>query len=457
MDFLERTIGGLDRRDGIGAEGCRHGLIEDRIEGRRREADRLDRRLAATGEEGGHSRGHRPADQVAVALVAVGVEPGRGIGRPVVDHHRAAAFDPPQHAVVIRLKRPRIGLPRKPVLPQPHRLEEGPQPEVILLGERVELVIVAVGAVRGQPEKRLADMLDGRPHPIVGIEGIPIADEIPGGDAGVAVARMEFVGGEHGAHHLVVAGVGIERGDDPVAPAEHLRGAVPDVGHMPAAVPVGIAPHIHPMPAPSFAVGRGVEEPVDEPVVGIGGGVGKKGPQVVARRRQSGEIERHAPQERRPIGSSQRLEAVCGKSGVEEAIDRMTRAARPHRGQLRPLGSHEGPVISPVVDGDLGGGEGICRARTDKEGNGDEPSSHPPPRAPSPESGEVLSRLEQHGHGECPGRMDESIRSRHSTIPTTVASLTAGQRPSSSAVARIVIGPSPAIRGSSARVTVSVA
>ena len=247
-------------------------------------------------------------------------------------------------------------------------------------------------------------MLDGRSHPIIGIEGIPIADEIPGGDAGVAVARMELVGGEHGAHHLVVAGVGIERGDDPVAPAEHLRGAVPDVGHVPAAVPVGIAPHIHPMPAPSFAVGRGVEEPVDEPVVGIGGGVGKEGPQVVARRRQSGEIERHAPQERRPIGSSHRLEAGCSELGVEEAIDRMARAARPHRGQCCLLGSHERPVVTPVVDGALGGGEIRDRGQNCQEGDGAEPSNEKAPRAPLPESGGVLSRLEQRGHGERPGR-----------------------------------------------------
>ena len=174
---------------------------------------------------------------------------------------------------------------------------------------------------------------------------------------------------------------------------------------MPAAVPVGVAPHIHPMPAPPFAVGRGGEEPVDEPVVGIGGGVGKEGPQVVARRRQAGQIERHAPQERRPVGRGHRLEAGCSELGVEEAIDRMARAARPHRGQCCLLGSHEGPVVAPVVDGALGGGEIRDRGQNCQEGDGAEPSNEKAPTAPLPESGGVFfSRLEQHGHGELSGR-----------------------------------------------------
>ena len=74
-----------------------------------------------------------------------------------------------------------IGLAGHAVDPDVERLEEGAEAVVVLCADRVVLVVVAVGAVEGQAEERLAGVLDGVRHPGVAVEDVPVADQEAGG------------------------------------------------------------------------------------------------------------------------------------------------------------------------------------------------------------------------------------------------------------------------------------
>ena len=105
----------------------------------------------------------------------------------------------------------------------------------------------------------------------------------------------EFVAGQHLDDHLVVGLVGVERFDDPVAPAPDVRLALADFGAV--TVPVAVSPDIHPVPAPALAIMRAVEQPIDDLLVGVGRFVGQKSLHFGARRRQADQVEIDAPQQ----------------------------------------------------------------------------------------------------------------------------------------------------------------
>ena len=104
-------------------------------------------------------------------------------------------------------------------------------------------------------------------EPDVAIELVPVAHQEAGGPQRVGVAGRELVGGQHLDDHLVVGLVGVERLDDPVAPPPDVRLALAHFGAV--AVPVAIAPHVHPVPAPALAVLRAGQQPVDDLLVGV--------------------------------------------------------------------------------------------------------------------------------------------------------------------------------------------
>src|SRR5436305_997875 len=66
------------------------------------------------------------------------------------------------------------------VLANADRLEVGAEAEVVFVQDGVVLVVVAVSAVEGQAEKRLADVLDVGAHPVVGVQRVPVADQEAG-------------------------------------------------------------------------------------------------------------------------------------------------------------------------------------------------------------------------------------------------------------------------------------
>ena len=79
--------------------------------------------------------------------------------------------------------------------------------------------------------------------------------------------------------HAVVALVGVERLDDPVAPAPDVRLAV---AHLLApAGPVAVAPDVHPVPAPALAVPRDRQQPIDDLLVRVRRRVREEGVQLL--------------------------------------------------------------------------------------------------------------------------------------------------------------------------------
>ena len=92
----------------------------------------------------------------------------------------------------------------------------------------------------------------------------------------------------------VVGLVAVEGADDVVAIAPGV-GAVRVVLE---AVGVGVADDVEPVAAPALAVVRRGEQAVDEFLVGVGRLVGEEGVDLFGRRRQAGQIERDAADER---------------------------------------------------------------------------------------------------------------------------------------------------------------
>ena len=110
-----------------------------------------------------------------------------------------------------------------------HVIEEREQPVVVLLRDRVELVVVAAGALERQSEPSHAERTDSVRHvldavlllddPALGINHvIPIES---GCDALLKRRSRQQIARQLLEHELVVRQVGVERADNPVPPTPH--------------------------------------------------------------------------------------------------------------------------------------------------------------------------------------------------------------------------------------------
>ena len=92
--------------------------------------------------------------------------------------------------------------------------------------------------------------------------------------------------------HPVVVGI-----NDPVSPTPHLARSVVLV-----TAGIGIARGVEPDDRHPLAIGRRLQQPVNQPLVGIRRRVGEKGCDFLLIWRQASQIERDAPDERRALG-----------------------------------------------------------------------------------------------------------------------------------------------------------
>ncbi len=171
------------------------------------------------------------------------------------------------------------------------RVEDGPEPVVFLLRDRVGSVIVALGTADGHAEESLGGVFEGVLNPLFAAEHLVIADQKTGGAQGVRVVRGEFVGRKHFQHHPVVALVRIDGFDDPVAPAPDVGLAVADLIAPSPARPIAVPPDIHPMPRPAFAMARILEQAIDESFVGFRRAIGKEGFLFLGRGQEADQVE----------------------------------------------------------------------------------------------------------------------------------------------------------------------
>ena len=125
-----------------------------------------------------------------------------------------------------------------------------------------------------------------------------------------SVASGQQVAGQLLDRELVERQVAVEGVDDPVAVLPDRARGVDAV-----AVGVGVAGQVEPVPAPALAVVRRGEQPVDQPLVGVGPGVGEEGLDLGGRRRQAEQVEAEPADQRRAVGLGRRARPLPSPAG----------------------------------------------------------------------------------------------------------------------------------------------
>ena len=236
-------------------------------------------------------------------------------------------------------------------------VEEGEELVVLLLGEGVVLVVVAlraaerhahpgrgrrVGAIDRVDDAKLLRV--GAPLLVVAVEPVESrADLLHDGGVGQQVA------GKRLDRELVEGHVGVKRLDDRVA-----VGMVGPVAVILVAARIAEPGQVEPFHRELLGVVRRGEQPVHGPLVGLRGIVGQEGVEFLDGGRQAREVERQPAQQRVPRGLGGRPHVRLLEPFEDEGIDR-----RPHPGSVfdgrnrRPLRRAKRPValvVSPGLD-----------------------------------------------------------------------------------------------------------
>ena len=204
--------------------------------------------------------------------------------------------------------------------------EERKHPVVIGLGNRVDLVVVAAGAVHRHAEERLRRGRDVIVELVidrllaVGRFVVPEAEAIvTGGDDAVGIVGVHLVAGELLSDELVVRLVVVEALDDEIAETPDVRlGAVAFI-----AIGFAIADDVEPVPAPLFAVMRRGEQLVDKFFVRVRGHVPNEDIHLLRRRRQAGEVEVQPAGQGEFVGGFRRSEVFRLQFGQDERVNRV--------------------------------------------------------------------------------------------------------------------------------------
>ncbi len=188
--------------------------------------------------------------------------------------------------------------------------EDAGQRVVVGRADSIELVVVTPCAGERQPEQRTAghvDLIVDDIEPrllLIGFGQCLRPDhQIAGRDdpprVGLdRVGRRQQIAGELLDEELVVRQIAIEGVDDVVAiPPGELHHRVGVVRGR-----LGVAHHVEPMPGPTLAVMRRIEQPVHDPFIRLRRVIAQKCGDLVGRRRESGQIERDSPQQRQLVG-----------------------------------------------------------------------------------------------------------------------------------------------------------
>ena len=165
-----------------------------------------------------------------------------------------------------------------------------------------------------------------------------------------SVVGKQLVSGQLLLEEAVVRQIAIERTDHIVAVLVRQRSSRVGV----EARGLGEPHHVEPHPAPSLAVMRAGQQPLDQLLVSLGRFIGQKLSRLFGSRRQPDQIELHATQQRQLVGRCREPRPVLQQRCDDERIDFVLRnrtACRRddrHRLDQRHCGTHhrlEGPVI----------------------------------------------------------------------------------------------------------------
>jgi len=245
-----------------------------------------------------------------------------------------------------------------PALPVEGRLEDRPQAVVVGLGDGVVAVVVALGAMDGEPKQRRRDDLDRVGDDLVAgqlrlgravARGVRCHAQEPGGHQAVEVAarqvggdgRQQLVAGQLLGDELVEGPVVVEGADDVVAIAPGPRAL--GIG-LDSAVGVGVAGDVEPVAPPALTVGRRGQQPVHQALIARVGRVLDECLDLLRRRRQPGQVEGDAADQGLRSGLRGEPEALPPEPIQQEGVDRRPDLpAGPDRGRLRMPHRLEGP------------------------------------------------------------------------------------------------------------------
>ena len=178
-----------------------------------------------------------------------------------------------------------------------YRVHECEQPVVVLLGDRIVLVIMALGAADGQAEPDGSDRV-GAIHGLLEPElldlhpAFPVLEAVPvesRRDPLVDSCARQDVPRDLLDRKAVKRHVAIESVDHPLAPAPGVR----PLGVLLVAVGVGVASEIEPVDRPALSVVARLKKAVDEALVRARPWVRQECIDLLGRRRQSGEVQAH--------------------------------------------------------------------------------------------------------------------------------------------------------------------
>ncbi len=179
--------------------------------------------------------------------------------------------------------------------------EERKQPVVVLLGNRINLVVVATSTTNRETKKDLS----GRAEDVVKVLETRLLDVnrfilpdpqpiIPGGNLAIGGHRVQFIPGKLLGRKTVERLVTVEGPD-------HIITVSPDMRLRPVtfvAVGLGVANQVEPVAAPLLSVVRGLEQAVHNFCERSWGIVGQERIDLPGHRRQPGQVIRCAAQQR---------------------------------------------------------------------------------------------------------------------------------------------------------------
>lgn len=239
-------------------------------------------------------------------------------------------------------------------------IKTGEQGVVIALGDRIKFVVVALGAGDGEAQPVGGGGIDAVEESDVTLllgDGTTFAVEemvaIKGGrDALLGGGRREQVAGELFDRKLIEGLIRVEGFNYPVAP-NPLEG----VAVLLIAVGISVAGGIEPRQRHAFAIMWGGQQAIDQALVGVGRFIGEKVFEFGGRRRETRQIEGHAPNEggARCFGTGGNL--FNFESSQHEAIDRIVHPFFPAdgwrggagNGGKGPMGSVGGALGDPAL------------------------------------------------------------------------------------------------------------
>ena len=233
---------------------------------------------------------------------------------------------------------PVVGL--HPILDGKGGVEERLQCIIILLGDGLELVVVALGALDRQSQKARPDDLLAGFQRIIAVHTDLVRIAVRFTRAVLTVAQemgrfqqlpnrrshriaglpsRHFVAGQLLPNPAVEGFVLVDRPDHIVAVAVGQRAI--RVG-IEVSVGIGIPHRIQPVLGPALSIGRGGQQPLQPNLRGLGSLVSDKGLEIFRRRRQSGEHQCHPTQAGRRIGLRARGQALGPQVLFDKPVQR---------------------------------------------------------------------------------------------------------------------------------------